>query len=123
MTFRSWPSCGSATSTRVVFEPMSIAAPSISNASARSFQTARMGAPLACPLRGSDNGALRRRLGLNDGCIGMRGVLELAEQPGHHEGDLLAHVDGVVADPLDRARDQEHRHRPFAAVDVVADLQ
>ena len=35
---------------------------------------------------------------------GVRGVLELAEQPGDDERDLLADVDGVVADPLDAAR-------------------
>ena len=32
----------------------------------------------------------------------MRGVLELAEQAGHDVGDLLADVDRVVADPLER---------------------
>jgi hypothetical protein len=32
----------------------------------------------------------------------MRGVLELAEQAGDQEGDLLADVDGVVPDPLER---------------------
>ena len=54
---------------------------------------------------------------------GMRGVLELAEEPGDDEGDLLADVDRVVADPLDRPRRQQHRHRPLALVGVVADLQ
>ena len=53
----------------------------------------------------------------------MRGVLELAEQAGDDEGDLLADVDRVVADPLDRAGDEDHRHRPLAAVVVVADLE
>ena len=53
----------------------------------------------------------------------MRGVLELPEQPRDDEGDLLADVDRVVADPLDRPRRQQHRHRPLALVGVVADLQ
>src|SRR3954451_11082958 len=53
----------------------------------------------------------------------MRGVLELAEEPGHHERDLLADVDGVVADPLDRPGGEAHRHRPLAPIGIVADLQ
>ena len=52
----------------------------------------------------------------------MGGVLELAEEPGDDEGDLLADVDGVVADPLERACDEHHRHRPLAGVVVIADL-
>src|SRR5689334_2995288 len=38
---------------------------------------------------------------------GMRRVLELAKQPGDHEGDLLADVHRVVPDPLDRPRRQQ----------------
>src|SRR4051794_39371459 len=53
----------------------------------------------------------------------MRGVLELPEQPGDHERHLLADVDGVVADPLDRPGREQHRHRPLAPVGVVADLE
>ena len=52
----------------------------------------------------------------------VRGVRELAEQAGHDERHLLADVDGVVADPLERARDEHHVHRPLARVGVVADL-
>ena len=48
----------------------------------------------------------------------MRGVRELAEQPGDDERDLLADVDRVVADPLERARHHHHVHRPLARVDV-----
>ena len=55
--------------------------------------------------------------------VRMRGVLELPEEPGDDEGDLLADVDRVVADPLDRPRRKQHRHRPFATVGIVADLQ
>ena len=78
----------------------------------------------ACPIRPLDQCCtLRRRLRLDEGRLGMRGVLELPEQPRDDEGDLLADVDGVVADPLDRPRDEQHRHRPLAPVGVVADLQ
>ena len=37
-------------------------------------------------------------------------------------GGLLADVDGVVADPLQRPGDEDHRRRPLAAVGLVADL-
>src|SRR6476661_1135569 len=116
MTFRSWPSCGSATSTRVVLEPMSIAAHSITKESARSSQTVRMRPRIVPPGHRDQYCTLRRRLGLDELSVGMRGVLEFTEQPGDNEGDLLANVDGVVADPLDRPRDEQHRHRPLAAV-------
>ena len=53
----------------------------------------------------------------------MRGVRELAEEPGHHEDHLLADVDGVVADALQRAGNQNHVHRPLARIDVIPDLQ
>ena len=36
-------------------------------------------------------------------CDGMRRVGELAEVTGDEVGDLLADVDGVIADPLDAA--------------------
>src|SRR5918992_4864258 len=51
-----------------------------------------------------------------------RAVRELAEEAGDDERDLLADVDGVVADALDRAGDEHHRHRPLAGVVVLADL-
>src|SRR3954454_23037188 len=51
----------------------------------------------------------RMRIGL----ARSRGVRELPEQPRDDERDLLADVDRVVADALQRARDQHHRHRPL----------
>src|ERR1035438_6179547 len=51
-----------------------------------------------------------------------RGARELPEQSGDDERDLLADVHGVVADPLQRARDEDHVHRPLARVGVLADL-
>ena len=50
----------------------------------------------------------------------MRGVRELAEEPGHDEGRLLADVDGVVADALQSPGDYNHAetvlpHRGVAA--------
>src|SRR5690242_17292735 len=53
---------------------------------------------------------------------GVRRVRELAEQTGDHEGRLLPDVHGVVADALERARDEQHGHRPLARIEVVADL-
>src|SRR3954454_9014345 len=53
----------------------------------------------------------------------VRGVRELAEQPGHHERGLLADVDRVVADALERTGDEDHVHRPLAHVDVVAGVE
>src|SRR5215213_7966515 len=115
MTLRSCPSCGSATSTRVVLEPMSIAAHSIEAPHPRSCQTSRMRQRFTRlrPWRG---------LRLHHGLPGVRCVLELAKEPRDDERDLLAHVDGVVADALERAGDEEHRHRPLSTVLVVADL-
>jgi hypothetical protein len=52
----------------------------------------------------------------------VRRVRELPEQPRDHERRLLADVHGVVADALEGPRDQGHRHRPLAGVDVVADV-
>src|SRR5690606_13206181 len=63
----------------------------------------------------------RARRGPSDGArLGVRGVLELLEEPRNEEGDLLADVDRLVADPLQRPRRQDHRHRPLAAILVVA---
>src|SRR5271165_371487 len=57
-----------------------------------------------------------------EGARGAGGVRELPEQARHHEGDLLADIDGVVADSLQGAGDEGHVHRPLARVRVVADL-
>src|SRR5436190_8172553 len=53
---------------------------------------------------------------------GVRGIAEFAEETGHDERRLLADVDGVVADALQRPAHERHVHRPLARVDVVADL-
>ena len=47
---------------------------------------------------------------------------ELAEQSGHDEHRLLSDIDGVARDALQATRDEDHEHRPLAALDVVADL-
>src|SRR5919198_2130453 len=109
MTFRSWPWVGSATSTLVVFDPMSIAAQSILGAD--------LVRPNGCGLLalGPPGPWSGRRLGLDD-LARVGGVLELAEQPGDEEGDLLADVHCVVADPLQRPGNEHHRHRPLASV-------
>src|SRR3954454_4837933 len=52
----------------------------------------------------------------------VRRVRELSELARDHERDLLADVDGVVADPLYGAGHEHHRHRPLAAIGVGADL-
>ena len=44
----------------------------------------------------------------------MRRVGELAELGGQQVGGLLADVHGAVADPLDRARDDDHPQAPLA---------
>src|SRR6266511_6057738 len=44
----------------------------------------------------------------------VRRVRELAELAGDEVGGLLADVDGVVADPLETARDDEHTQPPLA---------
>src|SRR4249919_460156 len=102
MTFFNCPSTGSATSTRVVLEPISMAAQSIPGASSIIPDSSDL----------TRNAWLRAR---------VRRVLELAKQAGDDEGHLLADVDRVVADPLDRPRREQHRHRPLAAIGVVAD--
>src|SRR6185312_2649665 len=43
----------------------------------------------------------------------MRRVRELVELAGDEVLGLLADVDGVVADPLDAARDDDHPHPPL----------
>src|SRR5438477_4473902 len=53
---------------------------------------------------------------------GVRSVREFTEEAGDHEGGLLADVHGVVADLLEGACHDQHRHRPLACVHVVADL-
>src|SRR5438067_5442537 len=68
-------------------------------------------------------GAGRRvRCGIGASPSGVGGIRELPEQARHDERDLLADVHGVVADPLERPRDEGHVHRPLARVLVVADL-
>ena len=61
-------------------------------------------------------GDLRR-----SGCVLVRRVRELAELAGDEEGGLLADVDGVVADALEAARDDDHAHPPLAALGVAAE--
>ena len=46
--------------------------------------------------------------------LGMGRVGELAELAGDEVGGLLADVDGVVADPLEAARDDQHAQAPLA---------
>ena len=55
--------------------------------------------------------------------MGWRGVGELAELAGHEVRDLLADVDGVVADPLDAARDDEHPQAVLALLRRVAERE
>ena len=50
----------------------------------------------------------------------MRRVRELVELPRDEEGGLLADVDGVVADPLDAACDDDHPHPPLLGAGVLA---
>src|SRR5436853_7000915 len=52
----------------------------------------------------------------------MRGVAKLLELARQHEAELLADVDREVAHPLDGAGGEDHVHRPFARVGVVAAL-
>ena len=53
---------------------------------------------------------------------GAEASAQLAEKPGHDEHHLLGDVDGVVADPLQAAGDEDHEHRPLADVGIVAGL-
>ncbi len=52
-----------------------------------------------------------------------RGVGELAELAGDEVRGLLADVDGVVADPLETARDQDHPQAPLPHLDIVAEIE
>src|SRR5438034_8158937 len=56
------------------------------------------------------------------GELGVRGVRELAEQARDHECSLLTDINGVVADPLQGARHENHLHGPLACIGVIADL-
>ncbi len=53
----------------------------------------------------------------------MGRVGELAELAGDEIGGLLADVDGVVADPLEAARDEDHPQAPLPRLLVAADLE
>src|SRR5947209_16208882 len=53
---------------------------------------------------------------------GLGGVGELAKESRDDERHLLADVHRVVADPLQRAGDEDHVHRPLTRVVVLADL-
>src|SRR2546421_3617652 len=53
----------------------------------------------------------------------MRGVRELTELAGHEIRGLLADVDGVVADPLQATRDDDHPQAPLADGQIVAELE
>src|SRR6266516_585573 len=53
----------------------------------------------------------------------VRCISELAELAGDQEGRLLADVDGVVADPLETARDEDHPQPPFPLGNVAAEVQ
>jgi hypothetical protein len=49
-----------------------------------------------------------------EGVLGVRGVGELAELTGDEKRRLLADVDGVIADSLQAAGDDEHAQSPLA---------
>ena len=53
----------------------------------------------------------------------MRSVSELAELAGDEVRGLLADVDGMVADPLEAARDEDHPQPPLAHLEVAAELE
>src|SRR6266516_5622857 len=53
----------------------------------------------------------------------VRCISELAELPGDQEGRLLTDVDGVVADPLETAGDEDHPQPPLPLGDVAAEVQ
>src|SRR5213079_981182 len=58
--------------------------------------------------------SLRRSTAGSLGSGRVGGVGELAELGREQVGRLLAVVDGAVADPLDRPRDDHHAEAPFA---------
>ena len=53
----------------------------------------------------------------------MRRVRELAELPRDEVRGLLADVDGVVADPLEAARDEDHPQPPLTLLQLVPDVK
>src|SRR5437764_10454137 len=53
----------------------------------------------------------------------MRGIGELAELGGQQVSGLLADVDGVVADPLERTRDDDHPQAVLPHLRVAAELE
>ena len=55
--------------------------------------------------------------------LGVRRVGELAELAGDEVRGLLADVDGVVADPLEAARDEDHPQPPLALLRLVPDVE
>ena len=52
-----------------------------------------------------------------------RGVRELAELAGDEIRGLLADVDGVVADPLEAARDEDHPQPPLPHLEIVPEIE
>src|SRR5579884_4013152 len=65
----------------------------------------------------------RYSVGPSTGSDRVGGVGELVQLAGHHVGDLLADVDGVVADPLDAAGDDEHAQAVLALLGRVAERE
>ena len=53
----------------------------------------------------------------------MRGVRELAELAGDEVRGLLADVDGVISDPLQAARDDDHPQAPLADLGVGPEVE
>ncbi len=53
----------------------------------------------------------------------MRCIGELPELPRDQEGRLLTDVDGVVADPLEAARDDDHPQAPLALRLVIGEVE
>src|SRR5215203_3720555 len=51
----------------------------------------------------------------------VRGVRELAELARHEIGDLLADVDGVVADPLEAPRHSDHPQSPLEPLRICSE--
>ena len=63
----------------------------------------------------------RRAAGAPSRSNPVRRVGELAEVTGHQVRDLLADVDGVIADPFDAARDDQHAQTILAFVQGVTE--
>ena len=53
----------------------------------------------------------------------MRGVRELAELARDEVGGLLADVDGVIPDPFEAARDDDHPQAPLPLRLVVREVE